>query len=266
VTARNASITPSTAPLALLGGTGLNELQEAQKTLAMETLDIETPWGLPSAPVRLVRTEPLRLLFLPRHGSPHRLPPHCVNYRANLWALREAGAARVLAVYAVGGLHEPYRPGALVAADQLIDYTWGREHTYSHSGDVPLVHVDFTRPFEGPLRRAVLAAARKAGVEIVDGGCLGVTQGPRLESAAEVQRARRDGCDLVGMTALPEAALARELGLDYAGIAVVSNWGAGVRDGQLSEDDIAATLREPMQRVRRLVDAVAAELAAGASA
>ena len=260
----HASTNPaSIRALALLGGTGLNVLEEAPDESVHETLDIDTPYGLPSAPVRLIRTEPLRLLFLPRHGSPHELPPHCVNYRANLWALRKAGAGRVLAVYAVGGLHEPYRPGALAAVDQLIDYTWGREHTFSDSGDVPLVHVDFTRPYEGPLRRALLAAAGKAGIELVDGGCIGVTQGPRLESAAEVQRARRDGCDLVGMTALPEAALARELGLDYAGIAVVSNWGAGVLDEPLSEDDIAATLQEPMQRVRRLVEALQAELASG---
>jgi len=256
----------SNASLALLGGTGLNVLEEAPEKTGHKALDIETPYGLPSAPVRVVRTEPLRLLFMPRHGSPHELPPHCVNYRANLWALRKAGAGRVLAVYAVGGLHEPYRPGTLAAVDQLIDYTWGRAHTFSDSGEVPLVHVDFTRPYDGSLRRALLAVAARAGIDLVDGGCIGVTQGPRLESAAEVQRARRDGCDLVGMTALPEAALARELGLDYAGIAVVSNWGAGVRDEPLSEDDFAATLQEPMQRVRRLVDALVARLAAGEAA
>jgi 5'-methylthioinosine phosphorylase len=259
---------PSVPALALIGGTGLNALREARESQDApapdsEMLDIETPWGPPSGPVQVVRTEPLRLLFLPRHGSPHRLPPHCVNYRANLWALQQAGAGRVLAVYAVGGLHEPFAPGALVAADQLIDYTWGREHTYSDSAGVPLVHVDFTRPFEGPLRRAVLAAAGKAGIGIIDGGCIGVTQGPRLESAAEVGRARRDGCDLVGMTALPEAALARELGLDFAAVAVVSNWGAGVREGGLSEADIAGTLRKPMQRVQRLVEALLTELASG---
>ena len=246
----------ATATLALLGGTGLTELQESARTL-----DIDTPYGLPSAPIRVVHETPLRLLFLPRHGNPHRFPPHRVNYRANLWALREAGAERVLAVYAVGGLHEPYRPGALAAADQLIDYSWGREHTYSDSEHQPLVHVDFTRPFDGPLRRALLRAAAVCGVEVLDGGCIGVFQGPRLESAAEIHRARRDGCDMAGMTALPEAGLARELGLDFAGLGVVSNWGAGVRDGQLSEDDIAATLREPMARVRRLVEALEAGLA-----
>jgi 5'-methylthioinosine phosphorylase len=242
--------------LALIGGTGLTELHEPAESLAMET-----PYGPPAAAIQVVAAEPLRLMFLPRHGSPHRFPPHRVNYRANLWALREAGADRVLAVYAVGGLHEPYAPAALVAPDQLIDYSWGREHTYCDSGDVPLKHVDFTRPYEGALRRSLLAAAQGASVPLVDGGCIGVFQGPRLESAAEIEKARRDGCDMAGMTALPEAGLARELGIDYAGIAVISNWGAGVTDEHLSEEDIAATLREPMARVRRLVAALTRLLA-----
>ena len=244
------------ATLALIGGTGLTELQEPSESLALET-----PYGPPSDPVRVIASKPLRLLFLPRHGSPHRFPPHCVNYRANLWALRDAGASAVLAVYAVGGLREPYAPAVLAAPDQLIDYSWGREHSYCDSEHVPLVHVDFTNPYEGRLRRTLLAAARAASIDLVDGGCIGVFQGPRLESAAEIERARRDGCDMAGMTALPEAGLARELGLDYAGIGVVSNWGAGVTEERLSEEDIAATLREPMKRVRRLVPALTSILA-----
>ncbi len=242
--------------LALVGGTGLTELEDDAGTLV-----IDTPYGAPSAPVRVVETEPLRLLFLPRHGNPHRFPPHCVNYRANMWALREAGANHVLAVSAVGGISSGYAPGTLAAPDQLIDYSWGREHTYCDSENVPLVHVDFSHPYEGPLRRALLRSADRASIEIIDGGCIGVFQGPRLESAAEVERARRDGCDMAGMTSLPEAGLARELGLDYAGIAVMSNWGAGVSDELISEDDIAETLREPMTRVRALVRALIETLA-----
>ncbi|RPH95448.1 MAG: S-methyl-5'-thioinosine phosphorylase [Lysobacterales bacterium] len=251
--------------LALVGGTGLTELEE-DSGKGLETLDIDTPYGQPSAPIRVVATEPLRLLFLPRHGNPHRFPPHCVNYRANLWALREAGADHVLAVYAVGGLHEPYRPGVLAAANQLIDYTWGRTHTYSDSEHAPLRHVDFTRPFDGSLRLTLLAAARHAALDLVDGGCIGVFQGPRLESAAEIERARRDGCNMAGMTALPEAGLARELGLDYAGLGVISNWGAGVRGEHLAADAFAASLHEPMARVRRLVAAVAELLSKGMNA
>jgi 5'-methylthioinosine phosphorylase len=241
--------------LALVGGTGLTELDDS-----LESINVETPYGKPSAEIRVVETDPVRLLFLPRHGSPHRFPPHCVNYRANLWALKEAGADHVLAVSAVGGVCEPYGPATLAAPDQLIDYTWGRQHTFCDSEELELKHVDFTRPYDGPLRRLLLLAATAASVDVVDGGCIGVFQGPRLESAAEVEKARRDGCHMAGMTSLPEAGLARELGLDYAGLAVVSNWGAGVSDSLLSEDDIAQTLEEPMMRVRKLLRALIEQL------
>lgn len=246
------------ATLVLVGGTGLTELDENVKSISLDT-----PYGKPSAPIREVQSGPVRLLFLPRHGNPHRFPPHCVNYRANMWALREVGADHVLAVSAVGGVCEPYGPATLVVPDQLIDYTWGRNHTYCDSEHVALEHVDFTRPYEGPLRRLLLKAARDVSIDVVDGGCIGVFQGPRLESSAEVEKARRDGCHMAGMTSLPEAGLARELGLDYAGLAVISNWGAGVTPELLSEDDIAATLKEPMLRVRALVDAVLGELLSG---
>jgi len=242
--------------LALLGGTGLTELADH-----VETCIPDTPFGPPSAPVQVIATDPLRLLFLPRHGNPHRFPPHRVNYRANMWALREAGADGVLAVSAVGGITPGYEPGTLAAPDQLIDYSWGREHTYSDSADVNLVHVDFSYPYEGPLRRLLLRCAAEHSIDVTDGGCIGVFQGPRLESAAEIERARRDGCDLAGMTSLPEAGLARELGLDYAGIAVVSNWAAGVQGELISEENIAETLKEPMKRVRSLVRALENELA-----
>ncbi len=241
--------------LALIGGTGLNQFSGAA-----ESLQIDTPYGSPSDAVQIVATEPLRILFLPRHGSPHRFPPHKVNYRANLWALKQAGANHVLGVYAVGGMGGAFSPGALAAPDQLIDYTWGREHTYCDSADVPLQHVDFSWPFEGVLRQHLLAAAQAENIALQDKACLGVFQGPRLETAAEIRRAARDGCDLAGMTALPEAALARELGLDYAGLAVVSNFGAGIQDQPLSEDNIAETLHEPMQKVRALVQALAVRL------
>jgi len=243
--------------LALVGGTGLTELRDDAETIA-----IDTPYGAPSAPVRVVENADVRLIFLPRHGNPHRFPPHLVNYRANMWALREAGANHVLAVSAVGGITRDYAPGTLAAPDQLIDYSWGREHTYCDSENVPLVHVDFTRPYEGPLRRALLRSATSQSIEIADGGCIGVFQGPRLESTGEIEMARRAGCDMAGMTSLPEAGLARELELDYAGIAVVSNWGAGVSDELISEEDIAETLKEPMTRVRALLRALIKTLAA----
>lgn len=246
----------SSLTLALIGGTGLNQLGGVA-----ESLQIDTPFGPPSDDIQVVATTPLRILFLPRHGSPHRFPPHRVNYRANLWALKEVGANHVLGVYAVGGMGGVFSPGALAAPDQLLDYTWGRAHTYSDSADTPLQHVDFTWPFDGELRQHLIAAAREQEIELQDKACLGVFQGPRLETAAEVRRAQRDGCDLAGMTALPEAALARELGLDFAGLAVVSNFAAGILDQPLSEENIAETLQEPMQRVRSLVQALAQRLA-----
>ncbi|MDQ6960667.1 MAG: S-methyl-5'-thioinosine phosphorylase [Mariprofundaceae bacterium] len=249
----NASVT-----LALVGGTGLTELDEN-----VASISVDTPYGEPSAPIREVQSGPVRLLFLPRHGNPHRFPPHCVNYRANMWALREVGADHVLAVSAVGGVCEPYAPATLAVPDQLIDYTWGRDHTFCDSEQVALEHVDFTRPYAGPLRRTLLKAARNASIDVVDGGCIGVFQGPRLESSAEVEKARRDGCHMAGMTSLPEAGLARELGLDYAGLAVVSNWGAGVTGEALSEDDIAATLKQPMKRVRDLLRALLLQMGSG---
>jgi purine nucleoside phosphorylase len=245
------------ATLALVGGTGLTELDDS-----LETIPVETPFGNPSADIRVIENGPVRLLFLPRHGNPHRFPPHRVNYRANMWALREAGADHVLAVYAVGGVCKPYGPATLAAPDQLIDYSWGRQHTYSDSENNALEHVDFTHPYAGPLRNFLLQAAAASAIDVVDGGCIGVFQGPRLETAAEVEKARRDGCHMAGMTALPEAGLARELGLDYAGLAVVSNWGAGVTADLLSEDDIAETLKEPMARVRKLLRALVRELSA----
>ncbi len=241
--------------LALVGGTGLTELDEHVKSIS-----VDTPYGEPSAPISEVQSGPVRLLFLPRHGNPHVFPPHCVNYQANMWALREVGADHVLAVSAVGGVCEPYGPATLAVPDQLIDYTWGRNHTFCDSKHVELEHVDFTWPYEGPLRRALLKAARAASIDVVDGGCIGVFQGPRLESSAEVEKARRDGCHMAGMTSLPEAGLARELGLDYAGLTVVSNWGAGVTPEPLSEDDIAETLKQPMMSVRALVRALLKEL------
>jgi len=249
--------TASRTTLALIGGTGLNELGSVLQTIA-----VETPYGEPSAPLRVIRDDEVRVLFLPRHGSPHRIPPHRVNYRANMRALKESGVDHVLAISAVGGIGEHCTPGSLHALDQIVDYTWGRQHSYSDTAEDELKHVDFSYPYEGPLRDCLLQASRDSDIELNDGACVGVFQGPRLESAAEIERARRDGCTLAGMTSMPEAGLARELALDYAGIGVVSNWGAGVIRGTISEDDIAETLRKPMERVRALIERAVEILAA----
>ena len=213
--------------LAVIGGTGVYRLAALQ---APQALDGDTPFGRPSGPVRVGTLGGRRVAFLARHGEGHSLPPHRVNYRANLWRLKDLGATRVLAINTVGGITDAFGPRVLAVPDQLIDYTWGRTSSFwdEEGGDV--LHVDFGDPYAGALRGDVLAAAARAGIAVHDGGCYGATQGPRLETRAEIARMRRDGCDLVGMTGMPEAGLARELGLDYACLAVVANWAAGCGD------------------------------------
>ena len=206
--------------LAVIGGTGVYRLAALEDEQA---LHCDTPYGAPSGPLRIGHLGNARVAFLARHGEGHALPPHRVNYRANLHALQQAGVRRVLALNTVGGITAACGPRVLACPDQLIDYTWGRESTY-WDGEGQALHVDFGQPYSPGLREQVLAAARATGVALVDGGCYGATQGPRLETNAEIARLRRDGCDLVGMTGMPEAGLARELGLDYACLAIVANW------------------------------------------
>lgn len=210
--------------LAVIGGTGLYKLAALDEVAA---LDGDTRYGRPSGPLRVGRIGGQRIAFLARHGEGHSLPPHKVNYRANLQRLKDLGISRVLATNAVGGITEAYAPRVLALPDQIIDYTWGRVSTLCEEPGSEVLHVDFGEPYTASLRTAVLQAAQRNGVAMVDGGCYGATQGPRLETRAEIARMRRDGCDLVGMTGMPEAALARELGLDYACLAMVANWAAG---------------------------------------
>ena len=212
--------------LAVIGGTGVYRLAALEN---VESRHFDTPYGAPSGPLRIGRLGEARVAFLARHGEGHALPPHRVNYRANLHALKQAGVRRVLALNTVGGITEAYGPRVLACPDQLIDYTWGRESSF-WDGEGEALHVDFGHPYSPIFRHKVLAAARVTGARVVDGGCYGATQGPRLETNAEIARMRRDGCDLVGMTGMPEAGLARELGLDYACLAIVANWAAGCGD------------------------------------
>jgi 5'-methylthioinosine phosphorylase len=199
----------------------LGELADA------EAFQPDTAYGVPSGPIRVGTYAGKRVAFLARHGEGHSLPPHKINYRANLVALKEIGAQRVLALNTVGGISERFGPRVLACPDQLIDYTWGRISTLCEDAGSEVLHVDFGEPYTTSLRQALLQAAGQANVALVDGGCYGATQGPRLETKAEIARMRRDGCDLVGMTGMPEAGLARELGLDYACLAIVANWAAG---------------------------------------
>lgn len=234
----------TTAPLdlAIIGGTGVYALAELEDAQAHQPV---TRYGAPSGPVRLGRLGGRRVAFLARHGEGHSLPPHKVNYRANLAALQALGARRVLALNTVGGITPRFGPRVLACPDQLIDYTWGRVSTLCEEDGTDVLHVDFGDPYTPALRRAVLEAAARSGVALADGGCYGATQGPRLETKAEIARMRRDGCDLVGMTGMPEAGLAREMGMDYACLAIVANWAAGAGP----DPDEVITLQDVLDNV-----------------
>jgi 5'-methylthioadenosine phosphorylase len=243
--------------LAILGGSGLTQFSALADT---RHIAARTAFGEPSGPLTLGRIGGREVMFLARHGEAHSIPPHQVNYRANIQALKDAGASRIAAVATVGGIRREFGPGVLVLPDQIIDYTWGRASTFFEGPGAKVTHVDFTRPYSSALRKGILAAASACGEAIADGGCYGATQGPRLETAAEIARMERDGADLVGMTAMPEAALAREAGLEYAAIAVVANHAAGKGDSahEISLSAIEAVVQQAMQRVRRILERLAA--------
>ena len=242
--------------LAILGGSGLTQLSTLGET---RRISARTAYGEPSGPLTLGRIGGREVLFLARHGDAHSIPPHQVNYRANIQALKDAGASRIASVATVGGIRKDFGPGALVVPDQLIDYTWGRISTFFEGPGTKVTHIDFTEPYSAALRKSILAAAKACGESVADGGCYGTTQGPRLETAAEIARMERDGADLVGMTAMPEAALAREAGLEYAAIAVVANHAAGKGDSAhaISLTDIEAVVAKAMQRVLRILEKLA---------
>jgi 5'-methylthioinosine phosphorylase len=236
--------------IAIIGGTGLTRLEGPE---IVREHRIETALGQPSGPVQEGRWGNHEVLFLARHGHPHAMPPHRVNYRANLLALQELGAEAVLAVNAVGGIHPLMGAGALVVPDQIVDLTCGRETTFFDGDYRPLDHIDFTEPFDNALRQQLLAAGKACGYSLHDRAVVGVTQGPRLETAAEVNYLERIGCDLVGMTSMPEAALARELGLPYASICLVVNPAAGRSDALITMEDIRAVLDTGMDKVRDIL-------------
>ncbi len=244
--------------LGLIGGTGLNHWGQ---TVRMH--ELESTYGTPSAAVAEFQVAGLQVFFLPRHGAGHNIPPHAINYRANIDRLRQVEVDGIIAVNAVGGIAGHCPPGTLCLPDQLIDYTWGRVHSFSMSADDDLQHVDFTHPFSAQLRTGLIHAAGQAKLEVTRTGCLGVMQGPRLETATEIQRLARDGCDLVGMTNMPEAALAREAALEYACLCVVANNAAGLDDEPLSMAGITSTLASVMLNVRKLLTAFFEELCNG---
>lgn len=243
-----------TPTLALIGGTGLNRWPGLEIVRQHRP---ETPWGPPSAPLieGLIQGQPV--VFLARHGDGHKIPPHAINYRANIAALASFGIQRIVAIAAVGGISDWFAPGGLALPNDLIDYTSGRAHSYSDgSPGAPLEHVEMTPAYDETLRADLRLAAAASGVHFCGEGVLGVTNGPRLETAAEVRRLQRDGCDMVGMTGMPEAALAREKQMAYACLAVSVNWGAGLNGGGSIHAEIEASIERGMAQVNALINAL----------
>ena len=239
--------------VAIIGGTGLTSLQGLEIT---NREIVQTPFGEPSGILVRGNYCGQEVLFLPRHGPGHTIPPHRVNYRANIWALKQVGVTNVIAANAVGGIRLDMEPGTLVIPDQIIDYTWGRTNTFFEDSLSQVVHVDFTDPYCASLRLQLIDAATQAKLEVIDGGTYAATQGPRLETTAEIDRLERDGCDIVGMTGIPEAVLARELELCYASISLVVNRAAGRGDGEITMTEIEQNLKSGITDVRKLLEHV----------
>ena len=241
--------------LAVIGGSGLYSLGDDFHL--QDQASRKTPYGDTSADLLLGRWQDIDIAFLPRHGAGHRVPPHAVNYRANLWALQQAGVDSIFSVNAVGGIGADMAPGTLALPQQLIDYSSGREHSFFDGSDGRVRHVDFSQPYSERLRACLRQAAAQLELALVATGTYGSTNGPRFETAAEIERMRRDGCSIVGMTGMPEAALARELEIEYACLAVVVNWAAGIDDAEISMEEIMANLEQGVERVRPLLMAAA---------
>lgn len=238
------------AELAIIGGTGLTSINDLELTRREMMI---TPFGEPSGPLVHGELYGHEVMFLPRHGSGHTIPPHKVNYRANIWALKEAGAKCVIAVNAVGAIQSAMQPASLVIPDQIIDYTWSRTNTFFEEGLSKVVHIDFTEPYCQDMRQKLIAAAREIKLSLFSSAIYAAMQGPRLETAAEINKLERDGCDVVGMTGMPETALARELELCYASIAVVANMAAGRGDGEITMSEIERHLSSGMENVKKLI-------------
>ncbi len=244
--------------LAILGGSGLSQLANLENVRRQA---VRTPYGEPSGPLTFGRLSGRDVVFLARHGYGHTIVPHDVNYRANVWALHAQRVEGIVSVASVGGIREEFRPGCLVIPDQILDYTWGRSHTFFDGPGVKVTHIDFTMPYSQTLRTRLLLAADSCGEAVFDGGVYATTQGPRLETAAEINRLEHDGADLVGMTGMPEASLARELELDYAAVTVVANHAAG-RGGSMNGiqlELIEAVLDDAIRRVRRIIEAMVSQ-------
>ncbi|TFH12517.1 MAG: S-methyl-5'-thioinosine phosphorylase [Nitrosomonadales bacterium] len=240
---------------AIIGGSGMAQLSCLEIS---HRKIIRTPYGEPSGPLTFGSINKYEIVFLARHGYGNTIPPHAVNYRANLWALNSLNLTRIVSVASVGGIRSDLAPGKIVIPDQIIDHTYGRKFTYFEDAEKPVTHIDFTEPYCAITRGYILKAAKIGNEEIIDGGVYAAMQGPRLETAAEINKLEREGADMVGMTGMPEAALAKELGLRYATIAVVANYaaGRGTNAHAIRLEDVHAVLDNSMVGVRKIIERV----------
>ncbi len=238
------------AEVAIIGGTGLTKMEGL--TITSREM-VKTPYGRPSGPLINGELFGREVTFLARHGHRHSIPPHKVNYRANIWALKSIGVKHVFAIGAVGGISKQCEPTVIVIPDQIIDYTYGREHTYYDQTGEDLEHIGFSYPYTDSLRNLLIEGAKKTDVKLIEKGTHGVTQGPRLETAAEIKRMRKDGCTIVGMTGMPEAALAREIGLQYAALTMVVNWAAGIEPKEIDFKEVKTYIKLGTGEVRKVL-------------
>lgn len=239
--------------LAIIGGSGLTKLNGL---IVIKQQEYETPYGKPSGILTYGTYANKEIIFLPRHGDPHVIPPHKINYRANIWTLKECQVKNIIGVNAVGGVTEEMYPGRLICPDQIIDYTWSRTHTFFDGAQNTVTHIDFSQPYSKNLRSLLINTATTDKLDLYPAGTYGATQGPRLETAAEIERMERDGCDIIGMTGMPEAALARELEIDYASISIIANWAAGKSEEKITMEIIDRNLNAAMSKVHALLAAV----------
>lgn len=239
--------------LALIFGSGFGNFEiENAKTKIMQT-----PFGETEFDIGTLQNQ--RIVVLHRHGKDHRFAPHEIPARAQIWALKNQGVTDILAVASVGGMSAENAPGHFTLPDQILDYTTGRDSTYWGEAGMPRIHVDFTSPFDENLRQKVLEAAQAEKIFVYNRGTYACTQGPRLETAAEVRRLIMDGCDMVGMTAMPEAVLARELGMRYALICFSVNWAAGLVDSVLDFEAIKKNMSHSVSTLTKLIVSVLKE-------
>ncbi len=245
--------------LAIIGGSLLKQINSLSNT--SEEL-VKTPFGLPSDNFISGDIDGLDVVYFNRHGISHHIAPHQINYKANMFALKLLEVTHIIAITAVGGITEKMSPMKWVLPDQIIDYTHGRIHTYNDGNDKEVQHIDFSYPFDEVLRNHLVSAAKMEAGECEPQATYGVTQGPRLETVAEIKRMQCDGCDIVGMTAMPEAAFARELEMKYATLSLVVNWAAGKggSDGVAAEiismDEIRQRISQGSDTTERIIQNV----------